>query len=133
MSRKLKYILPVILYCVVIYFLSGLTGDSTPKIPISDKIIHVVVYSGLGFLVARSLTVLKPQNLGRANFVLLSTIFCALYGVSDEVHQLFVDGRYSEFEDVVADAIGGALGSTAFIIIRESVGQGYLKWASRIL
>jgi VanZ family protein len=42
----------------------------------------------------------------------LATIgFAALYGASDELHQYFNPPRNVEILDVVADTIGGALGS----------------------
>jgi VanZ family protein len=34
-----------------------------------------------------------------------------LYGVSDELHQLFVPGRNCDWHDVVADAAGSLLGA----------------------
>lgn len=36
--------------------------------------------------------------------------FCALYAVSDEVHQLFVKGRVFELFDIVLDVAGSAAG-----------------------
>ena len=37
---------------------------------------------------------------------LSSTLFCALYSVSDEFHQKFVDGRSWEYKDLMFDCIG---------------------------
>ena len=41
---------------------------------------------------------------------LLLFIVLVLFGISDEFHQSFVPGRYAEVCDVLADALGGALG-----------------------
>lgn len=37
--------------------------------------------------------------------------FCALYAVSDEVHQLFVEGRSCQFTDMCIDTAGAAAGA----------------------
>ncbi|MBE0435524.1 MAG: VanZ family protein, partial [Methylomicrobium sp.] len=39
----------------------------------------------------------------------VSLIFCSLYGISDEWHQSFVDGRSSDVYDWIADTIGAAI------------------------
>jgi VanZ family protein len=36
-----------------------------------------------------------------------------VYAATDEVHQLFVPGRFGTFHDVLIDTTGGALGLTA--------------------
>ena len=38
---------------------------------------------------------------------------CVIYGLSDEVHQLFVVGRYFEVSDLIADAVGSLAGLLA--------------------
>jgi VanZ family protein len=41
---------------------------------------------------------------------LVSTVFCSLYGISDEWHQSFVMGRYFDIGDWLADTSGAGLG-----------------------
>ena len=43
--------------------------------------------------------------------------FCVVYAVSDEIHQLFVDGRACEFDDVVNDSMGALVGIFLFTLI----------------
>jgi len=74
-----------------------------------DKLLHVFVYLPFGFLLARlvyhtGFSASRDKLLG---IVLLGTF---LYGLSDEVHQLFVPGRSLELLDIVADTLGGVLG-----------------------
>jgi VanZ family protein len=45
------------------------------------------------------------------------------YGVSDELHQAFVPGRSADVADVLADAVGGALGVLAALWMRA----GFLR------
>ena len=37
-------------------------------------------------------------------------MFCSLYAISDEVHQLFVPGRGAQVKDVFIDIAGAAVG-----------------------
>ena len=37
-------------------------------------------------------------------------LICFLYSISDEIHQMFIDGRSSEKFDVLIDTIGSSFG-----------------------
>lgn len=41
--------------------------------------------------------------------MLISLIFCLIYASTDEIHQLFIDGRGARFMDVLIDGSGSAL------------------------
>jgi VanZ family protein len=103
----------VLLYCALIFALSSIS--SVPALPghMSDKTAHALLYSGLGFLVARALSggIRRPVN-ARVLVIVLS--FSALYGLSDEFHQLFVPLRSFDLRDVAADVAGGGIGSAAW-------------------
>ena len=44
------------------------------------------------------------------NKLLYSLIVCVLYAISDEVHQLFVEGRTGKVVDVLIDTLGSTIG-----------------------
>lgn len=100
--------LPVVAYMAFIFLLSSISNP--PALPDgSDKGLHTLLYSGLGLLFARALAGGWDRVTPR---IIIATVgFAALYGVSDEVHQYFNPPRNVEFLDVVADTIGGGLGS----------------------
>lgn len=104
---------PVAVYCGLIFALSSVS--SVPALPVgmSDKLAHALLYSGLGLLVARASTGGAPA---RFSFSLLSAViaFAAAYGLSDEVHQLFVPSRQFDMNDLAADVLGSALGAGAW-------------------
>jgi VanZ family protein len=91
----------------------GLSSIShPPETPAgSDKLLHTLLYAGLGVVVARArsggLWSVTPRS------VVFATLFGALYGMSDELHQYFNPPRNVEAADVLADMIGAALGSGA--------------------
>ena len=52
------------------------------------------------------------QIKGNQRFLLLLLIvFCIVYGISDEIHQIFVPSRSSDIFDVIADSIGSIFGA----------------------
>ncbi len=102
---------PVVLYCALIFGLSSIS--SVPSLPggMSDKLAHILLYSGLGFLVARALAGgVRPLS-ARGLIVVLG--FAAAYGLSDETHQLFVPNRQFEVRDMAADVVGAGIGAGA--------------------
>jgi VanZ family protein len=104
---------PVVAYCLLIFALSSLS--SVPELPahMTDKDAHALLYSGLGLLVARAVSGGMRRPLSpHAIVVVLS--FAALYGFSDEVHQLFVPHRQFDLKDMAADVLGSGIGVGAF-------------------
>ncbi len=103
----------------------GLSSMSNPPSPPagSDKLGHVLLYSGLGFLLARALVGrrLPAMTIGVAA---LTILLVTAYGLSDETHQLFVPNREFELGDLLADTIGataGTVGLWAWGIIRDRI------------
>ena len=90
-------------WMLTIFMLSQQTSIPTPGIlpewlP-TDKIGHFGIFAVLGaFLYMAGLS------------PLVAIAITSLYGVFDEIHQLFVPGRSTEVGDWVADTLGGAAG-----------------------
>ncbi len=74
------------------------------------KLAHFTEYFILGLLITLTFKSYGIQN------IYLMILFCFLYAVSDEVHQLFVVGRYCSFFDVIVDTFGS---STAVAFFRK--------------
>jgi len=107
----LKFWLPVMLYASLIYYVSSIPQLPIPiKFPYLDKLLHVLEYSILGFLIKRALGV-SSLSLDVKRLYLLTMLLCLLYGLSDEFHQFFVPGREMAVGDVYSDAIGGLIGA----------------------
>ena len=97
----IKYLLPI-LWMVVIFVLSSIPGTAFPKqpFPYFTELAHLVEYSILGILWYR---VLKPK-------IFLVLVICILYGISDEIHQLFVPFREYSILDMALDTVGVCVG-----------------------
>jgi VanZ family protein len=88
--------------------------SSGPSIPLpsatSDKVVHASVYAILSVLFVRAFAGGLPARV-HLETALLAVGASIAYGVSDEWHQLFVAGRFADRADVLADAVGAAIGA----------------------
>lgn len=75
---------------------------------------HVGEYLVLAALTARALN--WHRNL-RFGSLAIGFGMCALYAISDEIHQLFVRGRAFQWSDLAFDLGGSALGMVAYGLI----------------
>jgi len=108
----MKLWIPVAAYMAAIFALSSIPNPPTAPQPGSDKVLHFLLYGGLGALVVRALA----GGFGRP--VTIRTVFVAflvsaLYGATDEIHQHFVPPRQMEALDLAADSLGAAASALA--------------------
>ena len=107
MKKLVYYWLPVILYLILIFYLSSLSRievvETITTFILKDKLLHLLEYSILAILLYRLLNQYeKLQPIALVLAITLST----LYGLTDELHQLFVPGRFFSISDLFADFIG---------------------------
>ncbi len=78
-----------------------------------DKMLHTILYFGLGILLFLTL-----KNSGRSVIaaLILAILIGAFYGASDEIHQMFVPGRTADVMDFAADVTGILFAQTLFFI-----------------
>lgn len=94
--------------------------DSTVR-----KYAHFFLYFcfGMSVVAAAFLTIGKQ---GLLKSFLLALLFCLLYAISDEIHQIFVPGRGCQFRDVMIDFIGSFLGSLLVVVLIK-IKRNYTK------
>ena len=99
---------PVVVYMAAIFVVSGRSDPAMPA-GFSDKSLHALAYFGLAVLAFRAIAGRLPARVtwGAAAAVLAISIG---YGITDELHQLYVPGRSADVADLYADAIGASLG-----------------------
>ena len=94
-----------------IFFLSSISHPpAATHYTHTDKIIHILEYSLLGFLL---LAGFRSKEIAMGNAIILAVTVAVLYGLCDELHQSFVPGRSMSLSDVIADGIGAMLGVAA--------------------
>lgn len=65
------------------------------------KLAHFSEFGMLGFFAYTNI-----KEYYKNNTVYLSTLLCATYAITDEIHQLFVVGRYCSVVDMLIDTAG---------------------------
>ena len=144
----LRYWLPVLLWCAVIFGFSSDAGSlrRTSRIigpvlhwlvpGLSDEVVykvqfgvrkaaHVTEYAALALLIWRALRRpvrgdARPWHWREAGLALAGA---ALFAVSDEIHQAFVPGREGRATDVLIDSAGALAGLLAL--------RAYGQWRGR--
>jgi VanZ family protein len=115
-----RYQLPAILWALLIFASSSVPGWVFPRvnIPNIDKIVHFAYYFIFAILVAIALRhQTRFRDLSKFS-LMMSFLLATAYGVSDEVHQLFVAGRTSDPHDLVADMAGALMAVGVMAIAR---------------
>ena len=141
MKEKNVFVLklvPMLLVMGIIFFLSEQSGD-TLSLHISlfygaDKIAHLLTYWVLAAAVIYAFSEGLKKRLPSV-VVVLTLLFCLLYGISDEFHQSFTPDRSVSVFDVVADFTGALLCCIAWLWNRKrkKSGQGDALHLDRLI
>ena len=117
--NRLVNLIFLLLYCSLIYWLSSRPSIPTPMLfEHQDKIHHMGAYFIMGLLASRFFNDFFEK---KAMWFIASLSFCSLYGMSDEWHQSFVQGRNSDFFDWIADTFGALLALSALSLVKQRI------------
>lgn len=100
----------------ILNWLIEIFGDNIFTDFIVRKMAHCLEFTGLCVLFNLALLQQKKQLKPH-----LAILFTSLYAITDEFHQLFVDGRACRFLDWVIDSSGAILGAVGFIVLYKIV------------
>jgi hypothetical protein len=121
---------PALAVMAVIFAASSIPGSTLPDAGAWDLTVkkggHVLGYALLGVALLQGLTGGRratPRQVG------LALLLAALYGVSDELHQIFTPGRGPSALDVLVDTAGAILGLAAR---RYTASNWRVKWVADV-
>ena len=123
MGQVLWYWAPVALYAGTIFLLSA-QSHPEEQLPsfllegVSDKVLHAVEYGILSLLCYRAFRWAAGPAVAR-QAVVLAIVTASVYGLTDEVHQLFVPFRESSWQDWLADTIGAVIGAMSWRFLKS--------------
>lgn len=80
------------------------------------KSAHFMLYTIGGFLIAG---LVATTNVGTKKLFIYAVLFTTLYACTDEIHQIFVEGRSCELRDILIDGVGAMLGTGLFLFCRK--------------
>ncbi len=84
--------------------------DRLPSFGLTDKMNHFIAYFALAILVNLTLMYQRKSLLLFNKAVMATIVICLLYGVIDELHQMYIPGRFAETMDWFADSLGAVSG-----------------------
>lgn len=93
-----------ILIAIFIFYMSSKTFKGVNTGPaINSYIYHFAIFFIFAFFLIMSIIKGKKNNHW---FILLAVTIAIMYGISDEIHQFFVPGRYCCLEDALVNSTG---------------------------
>lgn len=106
-NKKYLIHLPLIIYWIILFILTSLpTGLAIETRDVSDKLLHFGAYGLLSALLYLNLYFQNKFPLLNKYSALFTILIASVYGLLDEIHQMFVPGRSAEFLDWLADFSG---------------------------
>lgn len=103
---------------VIVEFLQRIFGENAFTDFIVRKSAHCLEYTGLCVLFNSALLFTFGKQ--KIPYAIALT---SLYAITDEVHQIFIEGRSCEFRDWAIDTFGAILGAIGFIIVFHIVNR----------
>ena len=101
--ERIFYIFMTLFVGVIIFLFSSVPN---PEGGGAESILSTIYHFGVFFMFAFFLSLsFKGGRLDR-NTVLVVVLISLAYAISDEIHQIFVVGRFASVKDVVVDLIG---------------------------
>jgi VanZ family protein len=105
---------PLVVYWLLLLAATSLPAQDVPSLGISDKINHFVAYLILAGLLHLALIYQRKSEFLFNYAFAASVIIASAYGALDEIHQIYVPGRFAELLDWIADFLGAITG--AFLV-----------------
>jgi len=105
--RVLNAHLPWLLMMIIISVQSSMSILRLPDLGIgfADKIMHLIVFGVLGWLIARGMHRSEVPFIQK-KILFFTLLLGGLFGLMDEWHQSTVPGRQSDIKDWLADIAG---------------------------
>lgn len=95
-----------------------------PNIKLSLESLHFIIRKGAHFSIYLILGILssialRSYRLSKPRLIIMAITICVLYAISDEIHQIFIQGRSCQLGDVLIDSSGSILGISLFHIFKR--------------
>lgn len=103
-----REMIPSLVWTVLVSIGSLLPKHNVPQqfLQLSDKLLHVLMYFILSFLVGIGLSKQNKYPEASVKAIAIAVIYSAFVGILMEGLQTFVPGRYGDWIDVVANLLG---------------------------
>ncbi|MEK6914139.1 MAG: VanZ family protein [Nanoarchaeota archaeon] len=109
-NRGVSIIITLMISLIIFYVssLSFTAGGGKSSVAV---IYHFTAFSYLSLFLLISLTKGKLNK----SLIILGIILVIIYGITDEIHQLFVSGRFFSIKDILTDSFGSIITGLAYM------------------
>jgi VanZ family protein len=121
-SRFIRFHLPVVLYGGLIFSLSSGPVPSADLKNIPDYYLHFLEYCLFSTATFWAIHEGFRPVKGRGSYW-LPAVLTILFGISDELHQMFVPSRVTSVLDILADSVGAAAGTMVAVFYNRFNGR----------
>ncbi len=105
------------MWAAVLFLLSAWPDPIAPVwLAVNDKLVHLGLYSVMGGALAVGWLRSRPSP---PHWLMMAV--GALYGATDEWHQIMVPGRFPSWSDWIADLVGVVLGYLVVILVARAL------------
>lgn len=98
--------LPALLYAGLIFYISSIPSEELAVFGLDMSLLHIIEFFILSYLIFRAFT---KEKMNIRYTLSLAIIISTLYGITDEIHQLYVPGRQFSTIDMAFNFIGSSL------------------------
>lgn len=99
-----------ITFAALIFYVSSIPGSDLPSnLGIMTTIAHFCEYALLSGMIV--LAISRPKR-SKTFLIVVALVISSAYGITDEIHQYFVPGRYTDIIDWIVDLAGSTVGAT---------------------
>lgn len=110
-KRKIWLVyIPLGVYWISLFTATSIPITQLPSLGLSDKINHFLAFFILAVLLFLTLKYQRKNYYLFNKASLIAFIICLAYGAIDEIHQMWIPGRYAEMLDWLADGFGALAG-----------------------
>ncbi len=86
--------------------------------PIIRKLAHYTLYMLGGILIINCINAYINED---TRIIIYSSCAGVIYAISDEIHQLFVNGRSGKVQDIILDSIGIFTGVAIYLLVKKII------------
>ena len=108
--RQVSLWLPPLLWMALIFKFSSGSIPSASTVYWQDfavkKFGHVILFGALAVLIYRGLV---GNGMDKKKAAIWAIILATFYGLTDELHQMFTQGREARIRDVLIDGVGASI------------------------
>ena len=110
-KRKIWMVyIPLTIYWLILFVATSIPVDRLPSLGLTDKLNHFVAYFVLALLLNLTLIFQRKSRFLFEKAPYATGVICLLYGAFDELHQMFIPGRFAETLDWLANLSGAMVG-----------------------